>query len=285
VYTTPKTFLELIKLYKSTLASKRKESQEAIDRCVVGRRRDARRAHAVAHACVHASHTTKHHRLENGLNKLHKTQSEVDVLVENARAMALDVEQKVASANVFAEQVREKEAAAAVGWVAVRACHGFSVEGRVVEPSSLTPHARMHHLRPRACVCCQVGAEKEKVNAENESAKVEADKCAAIAREVSEKQSACEADLAAAEPLVQQAEAALDTLNKKDLGETKSLKKPPPGDCAFVCVFVACLCVGVCVWGGGVSRVTVALPWHELHLPPCALSVCVCVCVCACVCG
>lgn len=48
-----------------------------------------------------------HCRLENGLNKLHKTQSEVDVLVENARAMAIDVEQKVASANVFAEQVRE----------------------------------------------------------------------------------------------------------------------------------------------------------------------------------
>lgn len=43
--------------------------------------------------------------MENGLNKLYKTQSEVDVLVENARAMALDVEQKVASANVFAEQV------------------------------------------------------------------------------------------------------------------------------------------------------------------------------------
>jgi hypothetical protein len=45
-------------------------------------------------------------RLENGLHKLHKTQSEVDVLVENARAMALEVEQKVANANVFAEQVR-----------------------------------------------------------------------------------------------------------------------------------------------------------------------------------
>jgi hypothetical protein len=76
----------------------------------------------------------------------------------------------------------------------------------------------------------QVGAEKEKVNAENESAKVEAEKCAVIASEVSEKQASCERDLAAAEPLVQQAEAALDTLNKKDLGETKSLKKPPPGD-------------------------------------------------------
>lgn len=44
-------------------------------------------------------------RLENGLHKLHKTQSEVDVLVENARAMAIEVEQKVANANVFAEQV------------------------------------------------------------------------------------------------------------------------------------------------------------------------------------
>ncbi|GBF93145.1 dynein alpha flagellar outer arm [Raphidocelis subcapitata] len=75
----------------------------------------------------------------------------------------------------------------------------------------------------------QVGVEKEKVAAENESAKVEAEKCAVIAAEVAEKQASCEADLAAAEPLVAQAEAALDTLNKKDLGETKSLKKPPPG--------------------------------------------------------
>ena len=32
-----------------------------------------------------------------------------------------------------------------------------------------------------------------------------------------------------AEPLVDQALAALDTLNKKDLGEAKSLKKPPAG--------------------------------------------------------
>lgn len=54
-------------------------------------------------------------RLENGLNKLHKTQSEVDVLVDNARAMALDVEQKVASANVFAEQVG--------GWCAPECWH------------------------------------------------------------------------------------------------------------------------------------------------------------------
>lgn len=49
------------------------------------------------------------------------------------------------------------------------------------------------------------------------------------AKEVTEKQASCERDLAAAEPLVLQAEAALDTLNKKDLGEAKSLKKPPAG--------------------------------------------------------
>jgi hypothetical protein len=31
-YTTPKTFLELIKLYKNVLTGKRKQTQEAIDR-------------------------------------------------------------------------------------------------------------------------------------------------------------------------------------------------------------------------------------------------------------
>eukprot|EP00983_Pelagomonas_calceolata_P089513 1157319-Pelagomonas_calceolata.AAC.12 len=79
-YTTPKTFLELIKLYKNVLLRKRKQTQDNVD------------------------------RLENGLNKLTKVQGEVDVLMENAKVMAVEVEQKVASANVFAEQVGlEKE--------------------------------------------------------------------------------------------------------------------------------------------------------------------------------
>ena len=73
----------------------------------------------------------------------------------------------------------------------------------------------------------KVGVEKANANVENEAAQVEADKCAVIAEEVGKKQSSCEADLAAAEPLVEQALKALDTLNKKDLGEAKSLKKPP----------------------------------------------------------
>jgi len=49
-------------------------------------------------------------RLENGLSKLYKVQGEVDVLMENAKVMAVEVEQKVAGANIFAEQVGiEKE--------------------------------------------------------------------------------------------------------------------------------------------------------------------------------
>ena len=64
-------------------------------------------------------------------------------------------------------------------------------------------------------LCTQVGVEKEKVNAENAAAQIEADKCSVIAEEVAIKQATCEIELAAAEPLVAQAEAALDTLNKK----------------------------------------------------------------------
>jgi dynein heavy chain len=63
-----------------------------------------------------------------------------------------------------------------------------------------------------------VGVEKEKVNAENAAAQVEAESCAVIQREVTELQARCEGELAAAEPLVQQAMEALDTLTKKDLG-------------------------------------------------------------------
>lgn len=50
----------------------------------------------------------------------------------------------------------------------------------------------------------KVGEEKVKVNAENEAAMIEKAKCEQIATEVTEKQISCEADLAAAEPLVQQ---------------------------------------------------------------------------------
>lgn len=75
-------------------------------------------------------------------------------------------------------------------------------------------------------ILMQVGVEKTKVNLENEAAQVEAEKCGVIAKDVTELQARCEKDLAAAEPLVAQAEAALDTLNKKDLGEILASETP-----------------------------------------------------------
>jgi hypothetical protein len=51
---------------------------------------------------------------KNAAHTPHPPQGEVDVLVEDARKMAVEVEHKVASANVFAEQVGvEKEKVAA----------------------------------------------------------------------------------------------------------------------------------------------------------------------------
>ena len=147
-YTTPKTFLELIKLYTSLLLDKRGATETNIE------------------------------RLSNGLDKLMKTQKDVDVLVEQAKVKAVEVAEKVESAGAFA---------------------------------------------------AKVDVEKESASQENDLAQIEADKCAVIATEVSAKQVSVQADLDAAEPLVDQALAALDTLNKKDLGEAKSLKKPPAG--------------------------------------------------------
>lgn len=44
-------------------------------------------------------------RLETGLTKLHKTQKDVDVLVEAAKRMAIQVQEKVVNADAFAEKV------------------------------------------------------------------------------------------------------------------------------------------------------------------------------------
>ena len=50
---------------------------------------------------------------------------------------------------------------------------------------------------------------------------------AVIARDVSEKQRSCEADLAKAEPALIAAQEALNTLNKNNLTELKSFGTPP----------------------------------------------------------
>ena len=58
--------------------------------------------------------------------------------------------------------------------------------------------------------------------------------------EVNRMKESIEKDLAAAEPALAAAAEALDGLNKKDLGELKSLGKPPPG---VDDVTAACICL------------------------------------------
>jgi dynein heavy chain len=71
--------------------------------------------------------------------------------------------------------------------------------------------------------------EKGIVEKENENAKVEAIKVSEIQAEVAIKQSDAAKDLALAEPALMRAMSALDSLDRKDLGNCKTMAKPPPG--------------------------------------------------------
>ncbi|ETW07727.1 hypothetical protein H310_02174 [Aphanomyces invadans] len=74
-----------------------------------------------------------------------------------------------------------------------------------------------------------VAADKLIVERETEKANVEADKCAVIHADMATKKADTERELAAAQPMVDAAMAALDTLNRKDLGNCKTMSKPPAG--------------------------------------------------------
>eukprot|EP00605_Chrysophyceae_sp_TOSAG23-4_P000963 GSChrysophyteH1.ASY1.ANO1.1063.1 assembled CDS len=68
-----------------------------------------------------------------------------------------------------------------------------------------------------------------KAEEDNEKAMVEAAKVAEVQAEVSRQQQDCAKDLAMAEPALMKAMAALDSLDKRDLGNCKTMTKPPPG--------------------------------------------------------
>lgn len=74
-----------------------------------------------------------------------------------------------------------------------------------------------------------VRKEKEIVEQENARAIVEAAKVKEIQTEVAVKQADASADLAQAEPALMRAMAALDSLDRRDLGNCKTMTKPPPG--------------------------------------------------------
>ncbi|XP_077976399.1 dynein beta chain, ciliary-like isoform X2 [Styela clava] len=71
-----------------------------------------------------------------------------------------------------------------------------------------------------------VGQQTEHVTAEKEVADEEEKKVAVIAAEVAEKQKSCEEELSKAEPALQAATKALNTLNKTNLSELKSFGQP-----------------------------------------------------------
>ncbi|CAM9114065.1 unnamed protein product, partial [Sphacelaria rigidula] len=157
VYTTPKSYLELLKLFTSLLERKHLEVDAAIQ------------------------------RLEGGVLKLAQSADAVASLEENLKVMLASAEEKRAQADKMAEQVR---------------------------------------------------MEREGVERETENANIEAGKVAIIQNEVSRKQADAENDLAKAEPAVLAATSALDTLDKSQLGQCKTMSVPPPG---VVDIFIACM--------------------------------------------
>jgi len=148
VYTTPKSFLELLKLYGGLLENKRKDADSAIE------------------------------RLANGLQKLRETAAAVTQIAQDLGVSLEEADQKRTVAEGIAEVVSK---------------------------------------------------EKAIVEVETAKAQIQAADVAKIQLEVGEKQRSTEEDLAKAEPMVEAAMAALDTLDKKELGEAKTMAKPPAG--------------------------------------------------------
>ena len=159
VYTTPKSYLEFIKLFSCLLEKKRKEASADID------------------------------RLDSGLEKLRETKECVAKLEVDLKEMLDDAAAKKKKAETIAETV----------------------------------------ARERASV------EKESFNAETERNEV-----AKIQRDVLQQQQETEEDLAKAEPAVEAAMSALDTLDQKDLTSCKGMLKPPP---KLNEVFAATMCL------------------------------------------
>jgi dynein heavy chain len=138
VYTTPKSYLELLKLYKALLAQKRVASTAAIN------------------------------RLATGLDKLRETGALVSKIEEELKVKLVEAEAKKAEAAVIA---------------------------------------------------ADVAANKAIVEEETAKATAIANEAAEVAARASAIKADAERDLEAALPAVEAAMAALNTLNKKDLGE------------------------------------------------------------------
>ncbi|KAM3866414.1 LOW QUALITY PROTEIN: dynein axonemal heavy chain 11 [Diretmus argenteus] len=145
-YTTPKSFLEFMKLYGNLLGTKRREL------------------------------TQKMERLANGLQKLQTTASQVEDLKAKLAVQEVELWQR----NTDTESLIDK-----------------------------------------------IGQQTDKLNLERAVADAEEQKVAAIQAEVTKQQQECEEDLAKAEPVLEAANAALNTLNRLNLTELRAFPNPP----------------------------------------------------------
>ncbi|XP_062336891.1 dynein axonemal heavy chain 11 [Osmerus eperlanus] len=145
-YTTPKSFLEFMKLYDNLLGNKRREL------------------------------TQKMERLENGLQKLQTTASQVEDLKAKLAVQEVELWQR----NTDTEALIAK-----------------------------------------------IGQQTDKLNQEREVADAEEQRVAAIQAEVTKQQQESEDDLAKAEPALQAANAALNTLNRLNMTELRTFPNPP----------------------------------------------------------
>ncbi|KAI4566906.1 hypothetical protein MJG53_015583 [Ovis ammon polii x Ovis aries] len=166
-YTTPKTFLEQIKLYQNLLAKKRMELVAKIE------------------------------RLENGLMKLQSTASQV----RGELGHEMSFRNHPPMCDMLVDDLKAK----------------LAVQEAELKQKNENADKLIH----------VVGVETEKVSKEKAIADEEEIKVEVINKNVTEKQKACETDLAKAEPALLAAQEALDTLNKNNLTELKSFGSPP----------------------------------------------------------
>ncbi|XP_042285828.1 dynein axonemal heavy chain 11 isoform X2 [Thunnus maccoyii] len=145
-YTTPKSFLEFMKLYGNLLGKKRTEL------------------------------TQKMERLENGLQKLQTTASQVEDLKAKLAVQEVELWQR-----------------------------NTDIEALIAK----------------------IGQQTDKLNQERAVADAEEQRVAAIQAKVTKQQQETEEDLAKAEPALQAANAALNTLNRLNLTELRTFPNPP----------------------------------------------------------
>ncbi|KAL0966379.1 hypothetical protein UPYG_G00294600 [Umbra pygmaea] len=145
-YTTPKSFLEFIKLYSNLLATKRRELTQKVE------------------------------RLENGLQKLLTTASQVEDLKSKLAVQEVELWQR----NTDTEALIAK-----------------------------------------------IGQQSDRLNQERAVADAEERRVETIQAEVTMQQQQSEEDLAKAEPALQAANAALNTLNRLNLTELRTFPNPP----------------------------------------------------------